>query len=159
MLRFFRKRSRRTEVTSLLFHYMDRQIEATAGTGGISLLDISRSFLVHDYAFGLVLAAARAGKLDMSAARLGFIDYFETRFGISHAAAASCFKASQTHYAENPLDRGFVDGLVDAASVLTLQAGECRLQKRLALDADSNGGLSLHADRGAQARQETSSTS
>lgn len=159
MLRFLTKRPRYTEVTSLLFHYVDRQIDAIAENGRVPLAEICRSFYVHDYALGLLLAAARAGKLDMFAARLGFIDYFEKRFGISRTAAASCFKASQTHYAENPLDEGFVDGLVDAASVLALRAGERRLQKRLALDAGLDGGSALQAGRGPQARQEPSSVS
>lgn len=132
MLRFFRRRAVHDEVIGMLFGNIDGQIDAAICHHAQGLGSISRSFYVHDYVLGMVLAAVKDRRLSLRDARLGFIDYFECRFGLTRQAAARCFKASSKHHAQDPGGQGFVDGLADAAALLASQESEDRMRRRFA---------------------------
>lgn len=129
---FFRRRAKHAQVTASLFDTLSSQIDEIVEETRRGFVPLARSFYLHDYALGLLLAAVKAGKLSQREARLGFIDFFENKFGLTRAAAASCFKASQKHYAQNPEGQGFADGLADATLLMTMQAAEGWLRRRFA---------------------------
>jgi len=138
MFRFFRRRAADSDVVARLFGLMDEQVEAVINDHGFAPARMAQSFYLHDYAFGLLRAAIRAGLLGKRDARRRFADYFTEKFGLSRAAALSCFKASGDQYAQQPGGAGFADGLADAAALMSSRIPAAHLRRNFMLHAEGD---------------------